>query len=376
MPSARSKGFIAVAVAAAVGAGAMLHYGGSQAVGKEDASKTVSVPSPFELAAVDVTTVKPGRLVETIRVSGQLKPVARATIRAKVSGTLLEVLPKVGERVLEGDVLARFETENLEATVKQQERSLESARAQLLLAEQALEKAEELAKKGITSRSTLEKAQSDVATSRASVRGLEESQLPTARRSLEDAVVRAPFDGVVSARNVETGENASSGAELFTIVDVTSLEAEVLVPTRDVGLLKPGQEVSLVVEGAADPVSGKVDRVSPVANDGSRAVPVFIRIANDEGRLWGGMFASGEIEVRSAENAIAIPAAAVRTDDEGKFVLKFAEGKLERQAVEVGADWKGGALIQVTAGLISDDVVVSAPVRGLKAGDAAIVSAR
>jgi len=331
-----------------------------------------TAPLVIELVSADVVTVEPTFLRDALRVSGQLRPVARVAVKTKVSGTVLEVLARPGEKVSKGDLLVRFETDDLNAALAQQESGLESARAVLLLAQQALEKAEQLARRGFASKATLEKAQSDLATASANVKGLE-AQLGTARQALANAEIRAPFDGVVATRSVEPGETASSGAEVMTVVDASTLEAEVLVSTRDVARIGVGKEVVLSVEGGDGTVTGIIDRISPVANDGSRSVPVFVRVGNGDGRLWGGMFVTGEIELRRDENALAVPATAVREDQEGLFVMKVEDGKAVRQPVTVVAEWKNGSLLQVGSGLAAGDVVVALPIKGLEPGGAVAV---
>ncbi len=374
-----------VVVAGMVVAGA---YAGAAHVGlvpavtganaRQEAAET-AVPSapvvrPLELASVEVATVEAASMVERLRVSGELRPVSRVVLKAKVGGTINEINVRPGQAVKAGDVLVRFETEDLQSALVQRDANLEASRAQLQLARQTLEKTEELSRRGFATRAALEKAQSDVAAAEANVQGLS-AQSDTARTALRDAEIIAPFDGIVASRAVEPGAPATANAELLTIVDTSVLEAEVLVSTRDITRLAVGQTAELQIDGLdGQTVTGTVDRINPVANDGSRFVPVHIRLENPDGRLWGGMFATGTIAVRRSEGAFVLPATSLRQDGQGTFVLKLEDGRLKRQAVVAGARWNGGNSVQIDTGVRDGDVVIVAPLPELKPDMAATVS--
>jgi multidrug efflux pump subunit AcrA (membrane-fusion protein) len=112
-----------------------------------------------------------------------------------------------------------------------------------------------------------------------------------------------------------------------------------------------------------------VTRVNPVAISGTRTVPIYIELDNTEGSLRGGMFATGQITVAEKADAHAVSAAALREDADGQFVLKLVDGTLVRQGVEVVQEWDRGRLLEVT-GIAAGDVIVSAPLDELTAGDA------
>lgn len=354
-------------------------YGSHSSAGPETALPHftqfgASLPAARELASVEVTMVKPRSMIERIRVSGELRPVNRAVLRAKVIGTVLEVNARQGQAVKSGEVLIRFETEDLQSALIQRRSNLEAAAARLTLAEQTLEKSERLAQQGITSKAALEKARSDAAAARANVRSLS-AETDTARTALRNADLLAPFDGIVASRNVEPGEPTAANTELLSLVDTSVFEAEVSVSTRDIARLQVGQVAELQVDGLDRLViTGTVDRINPVAREGSRFVPVFIRFENTSGRMWGGMFASGAILVRASENIFALPESALRRDRTGPYVLKLAGGRLVRQAVKIGPRWDGGASIEIIEGIASGETVLIAPLPNLEADTPAVVS--
>lgn len=351
--------------------------GANEANAQQDSGALIALASrqskPLELAAVEVFKVELTSMAERFRVSGELQPVNRIILRSKTAGTVTEVTGRAGQQVKAGDVLVRFDTEELLSALVQHNSNLDGARAQLLLAEQTLAKAEQLTQRGITSRATLEKAHSGALAARANVQGLS-AQIDIAQSALRNAEIRAPFDGIIADRTIEPGAAAAANAELMTVVDTSVLEAQVLVSTRDVTRLLAGQIAELHIDGLeGQVVVGAVDRINPVANEGSRFVPVYVRLENPGGRLWGGMFATGSILVRERKDILVLPATSLREDEQGAFVLKLDDGKLVRQAVAVASRWNEGASVEV-AGVSVGDLIVTSPLPEFKPGATAVVA--
>ncbi|WP_320203493.1 efflux RND transporter periplasmic adaptor subunit [Agrobacterium rosae] len=335
----------------------------------KDIVASVSAPPsnrPFELAQTEVTNVEPVSMAERLRVSGELQPVSRVVMRAKSGGKVLDLAVREGERVRSGDVILRFETDDLQSTLLQRESDRDAAEAELTFAKQALSRIEQLNAKNVTSKEQLEKARRDVAANTSKVQSLS-AQVDIARIALGDADVTAPFDGVIASRAVETGSRVSADAELLTIVDTSVLEAKVLVSTRDVGRVAAGQTAELQIDGMeGQTIEGTVARINPVADNGTRFVPVFLRLPNHESRLWGGMFATGSILVRENADALVVPLISLRKDETGDYVLKLHNGNLQRQPVTVGQAWSGGSLIEIANGLVDGDTILTAPLPELK----------
>ncbi len=318
-----------------------------------------------ELAEIEVTTVAPMDLADEIRISGALQPLQQVRLVAEVGGRVETVTRKVGDPVSQGDVLVELRTDTLQAALSAREASLEASQAQLRLAQSILERNQRLGESGVASQAALLEAEANVLNLTAQTRGLE-ADIEQARIQLEDAVVRAPFDGIVSARSVEPGQAISAGTDLLDLVDISRVEAAVAVPTSRIPQVAVGQVADLAVDGLpGETFPASVVRVSPVAEAGSRAVRVYLQMDNPDDRLRGGMFATGTLKLRDFPGVIALPASAIRTDDRGDFVLKAENGRLHRQAIERGQDWTARGLVEVTAGLGEGDVVVTAPLPDL-----------
>ncbi|MNU58368.1 Macrolide export protein MacA [compost metagenome] len=317
--------------------------------------------TPFELTAAETAKIGTRAMVERLGVSGELQPITRVVIRAREAGKIVEMNVRDGDAVQAGKLLVRFETDELQSTLLLRQSDRDAAEAELMLAMQALTRTEQLALKNIASTEQLDKAKSDVAVKTARLQSLS-AQADIARLALRNAEIRAPFSGTVTRRLAEAGSRAGADGELLTLVDTSVLEAKVLVATRDIPRVALGQTAELEIDGLGGQiVKGTVDRISPVAEDGTRFVAVYLRLANRDGRLWGGMFASGSILLREKNDALVVPAIALRKDETGYHVLKVEDGRLRRQTVAVGARWNDGSLVEIAAGLKNGETILTAP---------------
>ncbi|MGP4724303.1 efflux RND transporter periplasmic adaptor subunit [Agrobacterium deltaense] len=322
--------------------------------------------TPFELTATETAKIGTRPMVERLGISGELQPITRVVIRAREAGKIVEMNVRDGDAVQAGELLVRFETDELQSTLLLRQSDRDAAEAELMLAMQALTRTEQLALKNIASAEQLDKAKSDVAVKTARLQSLS-AQADIARLALRNAEIRAPFGGTVTRRLAEAGSRVGADGELLTLVDTSVLEAKVLVATRDVPRVALGQTAELEIDGLGGQiVKGTVDRISPVAEDGTRFVAVYLRLANRNGQLWGGMFASGSILLREKNDALVVPAIALRKDETGYHVLKVQDGHLRRQTVTVGARWSGGSLIEIAAGLKDGETILTAPLPELR----------
>ncbi|MFD2236443.1 efflux RND transporter periplasmic adaptor subunit [Aureimonas populi] len=321
---------------------------------------------PVELAQIEMSRVARSTVVDDVRISGALRPVRRATIAAPLSGTIVSVHAQVGEAVAVGDVLVEFDRELLEAGLAARESSVAATQAQLDLAEFTLERSQRLGQSGFAAEAAVREAEASVLNLRAQLRTLE-AELAQARYQLREARVLAPFSGVVSSRAVEPGQAVGINSELLGLVDPSLMEIEVGVPTTRIVKVQVGQGAEMQVDGIEGRrFEARVARVSPVAVGGSRAVPVFLQIDNEDGLLRGGMFAVGALRTQAAPDVIALPDAAIRRDEGGDYVLKGEGGRLRRQAVEIGTRWPDRNMVEVVAGLDEGDLVVTAPLPDLR----------
>jgi RND family efflux transporter MFP subunit len=351
-----------------IGAGGAWWWQSRQEAAPDIAAPVPVIESRMQVNQDEYVTIAPITLQRTIKVIGTLRPSRQAELSSQTGGLVEAVNARPGDRVSEGQVLVQVDIERLTLDLDLQRSNAAASQAQLELAEGQLERAKALVDRGVSTASTLEQAQSSVDGLRASVSALTD-QVAAAELNLRNASVRAPFDGIVSSRSVEPGAYVGIGSPFITVVDLSMVEMEANASVSAGALLRPGQPVTISVDGIADRTfPGTVERINPVATEGTRTIPVYVTLANTDGILLGGMFATGEVVVAKEENAIAIPTDAIREDGQGAYVLRIIDGTLTRQPVSQADQWEGG-LTRLVDGLAPGDVVVSAALPELSVGD-------
>jgi len=330
-------------------------------------STTKATERQLELIPAEVHVIKPRGLVDTVRFTGTTQPIDQTIVKSRVAGRLAEVLVREGDRVAAGQVLARFETTELQARVNERQSALEAARADARWTARDRSDKETLANRNIVSQSAADQARA-TAENRASMVAVAEAQLEVAKKNLADAEVRAPFDGVVGERLANQGESLPIDGKILALLDTSHVEIAAQMPAADVVRMKVGQAATVTLEGFGDRVfDGKITRISPTTQAGSRSIPVYVEIVDRHEALRGGLFGTGTVTVMEKSHALAVPAAAMRKDDQGDYVLVVENGVLARKPVGAVRTWSRGELVEVK-GLESGMTVVSAPLPGLRAG--------
>jgi len=332
-------------------------------------------PVALEFAAADVAFVEPRALTRWLPLSGTLQPVDQTTVKAKVSGEIRQVLVREGESVKAGQVIARFDTADLEAKLTDRIGALEASRAQLALAEKQRTQNQLLLKKKFISQTAYDTAESNLSVTQGTLKS-NEAQAQLARNALRDAVVVAPLSGTVAKRHVQPGEKVSFDAPLVTIVDLSRLELQAMVPANDVPELNVGMAVEMAIEGFGDRrFRGTVERINPTTEAGTRAIIVFIRVPNADSALRGGMFGTGKVTLSAGAPVPTLPAIAIRTEAGQTFVWTIEDGKLARRIVTVGRRDDTAGYVEVKTSLPPGLPVLAAPFDNLKAGAPALVRA-
>ena len=367
--NAKRKLLLVVLAGAVVLAGGAFAWKNGKGSSNGAAVATAAKPGewPIELIAAELHTIKPRGLVDVVRFTGTTQPVDQTIVKARVAGRLAEVLVREGDRVTKGQVLARFETNELQARVNERQSALDAARADARWTARDLGDKETLAKRNIVSQSALDAARA-TAENKASMVSVAEAQLESAQRNLSDTEVKAPFDGVVGERIANQGESLPIDGKILALLDTSHVEVAAQMPAADVVRLKVGQPATVMLEGFGDrEFQGRITRISPTAQAGSRSIPVYVEISDRHDALRGGLFAMGSVVVAEKGHALAVPAAAMRKDEQGDYVLAIENGVLVRKPVGAVRTWSRGELVEVK-GLESGMTIVSAPLPGLKAG--------
>lgn len=348
-------------------AGAMLKKRGQQA--SNVAATTSQTPAVLEFLPTDITQAKTGELRQLMPLTGSLRAFNQASVKAKVSGEVREVLVREGEAVKAGQVLVKMDTSDYQSRVDQAVGALQAARGQLEIATKARDNNKALLDKGFISKTAFENAESQFSIARANVESAR-GALDVAQKALADTVIRAPITGLVSARSVQPGEKVSPDNRLLDVVDLRQMEMEAAVPATDIMHVALGQEVQFKVDGMPQRLAGKVVRINPATQAGSRSIMVYIQIDNPEGTLRVGMFGEAQLTISKKSGVLTVPASAVQTNGGKTFVYAIENGTLIQKPVSLGmrGDDGTGSAVEIANGLENGAQIVRTNLGSLRAG--------
>jgi RND family efflux transporter MFP subunit len=354
-------------VAGAIGA-ALLVKGPAKPA---DATAKAAAP-PLQFAAHDLASVESRALKRWLPIFGTLQPVRQATVRSKVSGEIRQIPVREGESVQAGQLIARFDTADLDARLAERLGALESAKAQLALAEKTRSMNVKLLNERFISQNAFDGSESSFNVAQGSVKSAE-AQVRLAQNAIKDAVVAAPLSGIVAKRHVQPGEKVPFDAPLLTVVDLRDMELAALVPAMDVPELRVGMPVELSVDGFGERrFTGRVERINPSTEPGTRAIHVFVGLTNPDGALKSGMFSTGRIALASSAPMPTLPLAAIRSEAGQSFVWTIQDGKLAKRLVALGRRDDEVGVVELKTPLPPGTPVLAAKFDNLKEGAPAI----
>ncbi len=281
------------------------------------ASAPTSAVTQVELTNTDVLKAELRDITQGLAVSGTVKAVNYAVIKARVAGELKEVLAREGDAVKAGDVLARIDPTEYQRRWQQATETASAAKSQMEIAQRQWDINKSLVDRGFISKIAMDNSdasyQGAMASYKAGIAGAD-----VARKALDDATLRAPFAGIVSGRAAQVGERVAIDAKIMELVDLSQLEVEVPLSPSESMDVRVGQVAALQVEDRKDTIGAKVKRISPSAQTGSRSVLIYLALDKAEG-LRHGLFAKGILGMGKSQ-VMAVPLSAVRTDRAQPYV--------------------------------------------------------
>lgn len=332
-------------------------------------------PVTLEFAPADLASMESAPMARWLPISGTMQPVRQATVKSKVSGDVRQISVREGDAVKAGQVLVKVDTADLEAKLLERQGQLESARAQLGLAEKTLATNQKLLKQNFISQTAFDSLLSNANVSRGSVKSAE-AQVRLAQNALGDAQAVAPLSGIVAKRHVQPGEKVAFDTPLVTVMDLSEIELQAMVPAVDIPELRPGMPVELAVDGFGDRrFTGRIERINPATEPGTRAILVFVSVPNAHNELRGGMFATGRIALAPSAPAMSLPVNAVRNEAGQTYVWTIDGGKLVKRMVAVGRRDEESGRVEIKTALPRELKVLAARFDNLKEGAPALVKA-
>lgn len=330
---------------------------------QQDSQKTQTA---IEVAPTDVVRVKTLELVQGLAISGPLKAVNSAFVKARVAGELQGLTVREGDVVKSGQVIARVDSTEFQARVRQAQQQAESAKAQVEIAKRSFDNNRSLVDQGFISKTALDSSIATLSSAEANYQAAR-AGADVASKSLDDTVLRAPISGLIAQRLAQPGERVAIDARIVEIVDLSRLELEASVSATDSLGVQVGQTAQLAIEGASKPLQAKVVRINPSAAASSRAVLAYLAIEPNPG-LRQGLFAQG-ILATGMTQAPAVPLSAVRTDKPQPYVQLISNGQVVHQTVVMGArgEFEGQTMVGIQ-GVAEGTTVLGGSVGSIRAG--------
>ncbi|MFN3375053.1 MAG: efflux RND transporter periplasmic adaptor subunit [Burkholderiaceae bacterium] len=310
-------------------------------------------------------------------VSGTVRAVDTALVKARVAGELQGLTVREGDTVSAGQVLARIDPTESQARLRQATQQADAARAQVDIQQRLYDNNRALMSQGFISSTALATSQANLDAARASYEAAA-AAADVARKALQDTQLRSPITGQVSQRFAQPGERLSVDGRVLEVVDLSRLEVEGMVAPGDSVALRVGQTALLQVEGTGLPVQARVVRIGPSAQTGNRNVLVYLRLdaaSPGTATLRPGLFLTGRIATGTQE-ATVLPLDAVRTDQPAPYVQAVRNDRVVHLPVRLGPrSSEGGTTWVAVEGLDAGQRVLAGRLGALREGTRVQVAA-
>jgi membrane fusion protein, multidrug efflux system len=329
---------------------------------REDAGPAVLVNA----AGIAVAGVR--HLEAGVSFSGELSPQTVTTVTARFEGDLDEVRVREGQRVRRGQSLAAYRPQDVKDAAKTAEAGLLSAQAGLAAAENGERRARKLFEAGAASQGDLDAATAARSAAQAQLRAAEAAS-NHAQEDSERLKVPSPINGWVSQVVAHNGIRTAIGDRLFTVVDNDTMELSATLPSEALSQIVPGTSIRFHIDSYPGEVfEGRIDRVNPTTEPGTRQIRVYTRIPNPGGRLVGGLYAGGRIVTASKDQAVAAPLGVLRKEGAEQVVYRLRSGRADRQVVQTGMVDEESGWVELLGQIAAGDSLLSGIVPGLQQG--------
>lgn len=319
--------------------------------------KTVYEKKPVR---VKVEKVKRGVLTQTLRYKGTVFPWQQANIGPDVSGRIKKIYKKPGDTVQKDELLAELDITTITLQSNQAEAALEATRASHKDALLNFQRLKKLYEKNAVSRMQMEKAELALEAAQTNEKSTE-AGLDVIKHTLKNSIMRAPFSGIITSKNMEEGDviNPMMGMNtgILTLMDLKKVKIILDVPSGDIEKTATGQSCSVEVSTLPGEVfEGVVYSKNLAADIVSKTFKVEVEVENPGIAIKAGIFAEVEIEVSRAEDVLLLPAFALMTDSNTDYVILFNEGIAKYCNVKTGRS--NDRFFEILEGLQENQTVV------------------
>jgi RND family efflux transporter MFP subunit len=320
-----------------------------------------SGPVSIELSGNDIAVAQTMTMTQGVRVTGTLKAVRTAMVKARVAGELVMLEVREGDPVKMSQIVARVDNTEYLARQRQAQQQAEAARAQVDVAQRQFDNNNALVNQGFISKTALDTSMANLNGAKASYQAAL-SALDVSTKALDDSVLRAPINGLVSQRFVQPGERVAIEARIIEIIDLSQLELEATLTSAEAVNVKVGQIAKLLVEGTSEEVSARVLRINPSTQTGSRSVLVYLGLQSHP-LLRQGVFVQGSLGTQKVQ-AVVVPLESVRSDKTKPYVQTLQDNQVVHLQVELGAKGEADGKAVMALKEIKEGTKVLAPSAG------------
>ena len=297
-------------------------------------------------AALELPTTKPttGTIHRWVSLPATLAPWQQATLHAKVTGYIAKINVDIGDAVKAGQILATLEVPELQADIAKSKAEVNAASIEVKRLHEARAKSPDLVLP-----QAVDDAEAKLAIAKA---GLERCET-----QIQFATLKAPFDGLITARFADLGSLATANTtKLLEITDCSNLRLQIPVTELETGLVTVGKPVKAQIDAfGSTPIEASISRIAYALDPATRTMLAEADLKNPELKLRPGMYAMTKIAIEKHESATLIPVAALVMEKTNAFVFKYAEGKAMKTAVKLG--FNDGTNVEVPE-LKVDDVLL------------------
>lgn len=318
-------------------------------------------PVSIELSETDIAVAQTMTMTQGVPVTGTLKAVRTAMVKARVAGELVMLEVREGDPVKLGQIVARVDNTEYLARQRQAQQQAEAARAQVDVAQRQFDNNNALVNQGFISKTALDTSMANLNGAKASYQAAL-SALDVSTKALDDSVLKAPLHGFVSQRFAQPGERVAPEARIIEIVDLSQLELEATLTSAEAMNVKVGQIAKLNVEGTSQEVSAKVLRINPSTQTGSRSVLVYLGLQSHP-LLRQGVFVQGSLGTQKVQ-AVVVPLESVRSDKTKPYVQTLQDNQVVHLQVELGAKGEADGKAVMALKEIKEGTRVLAPSAG------------